>query len=94
MKPAILILASLAVVAVIALQPPIPQDPAFHEFADQRGWIGLPNALNLLSNLPFIVIGALGLVRLAGSDAVCPTESVWVREVVSVTSTRASSAMV
>src|SRR5579871_3712937 len=41
--------------------PPIPQDPAYHDFADGRTILGVPNLLNVISNLPFVVVGALGL---------------------------------
>jgi hypothetical protein len=37
-------------------------------FADDRGWHGLPNAMDVLSNLPFVVIGFLGLYRLNRID--------------------------
>jgi Ceramidase len=43
------------------LVPPIPQDPAYHEFADQRALLGMPNFWNVVSNSPFVVIGAVGL---------------------------------
>jgi hypothetical protein len=43
------------------LAPPIPQDPAYHRLADSRPWLGIPNALNVLSNVGFILVGALGL---------------------------------
>ena len=45
----------------LLLMPPIPQDPAYHEFADQRTLLGTPNFWNVVSNFPFIVIGAVGL---------------------------------
>jgi len=41
--------------------PPIPQDPAYHAFADRRSWLGIPNALDVLSNVPFAIVGLLGL---------------------------------
>ena len=50
---------------------PIPQDPAYHLFADRRALFGLPNFWNVASNLPFFVIGAVGLAgagRLASQD--------------------------
>ena len=40
---------------------PIPQPVEYHRFADTRGWLFIPNALNVISNLPFVIIGALGL---------------------------------
>ena len=48
-------------VLVALVVPPIPQDPAYHDFADQRALLGVPNALNVLSNVPFLFVGALGL---------------------------------
>ena len=40
------IIAYLTIVfwTVIFLQPPIPQDPAYHQFADQRTLFGIPIA--------------------------------------------------
>ncbi len=64
-KSAILILIGLVVTVAVMLQPPIAQDPAYHQFADQRGWAGLPHVLNLLSNVPYLLIGILGIKRLA-----------------------------
>lgn len=40
---------------------PTPQPLAYHKFADQRPLAGVPNALNVLSNLPFIVVGVMGI---------------------------------
>lgn len=45
------------------LQPKIPQDPAYHRMADERTLLGIPNALNVLSNAPFAVVGVLGLAQ-------------------------------
>ncbi len=43
--------------------PPIPQDQSYHQFADQRTILGIPNFWNVVSNLPFLVVGAAGLRR-------------------------------
>jgi hypothetical protein len=61
-------LAAFAFVAVVffVFAAPIPQDQAFHHFADAREIAGLPNFWNVVSNLPFIVIGIAGLSRLRG----------------------------
>lgn len=40
--------------------PPVYQDPGYHSFADQRTWFGIPNFWNVLSNLPFLAVGAAG----------------------------------
>ena len=44
----------------LGLHGPIPQWADYHAFADARGWLGLPNAANVLSNLPFALIGLWG----------------------------------
>lgn len=46
----------------IALLPPIPQHPGYHDFADQRTLWAVPHALNVLSNLPFVLVGIAGLL--------------------------------
>jgi hypothetical protein len=53
------------VVSLIALLPlpPLLQNQDYHQFADQRELLGIPNFWNVISNLPFVVIGALGLLR-------------------------------
>jgi len=51
---------SLAALLATALLPPLPQDSAYHRFADGRTLLGIPNALNVLSNLPLAVVGGVG----------------------------------
>ncbi len=41
--------------------PPMEQPLDYHKFVDDRTMIGVPNALNVLSNFPFVLVGALGL---------------------------------
>src|ERR1700722_4620206 len=48
-------------VLFLVLAPPIPQDPDYHHFADQRTLLGIPHAWNVLSNVPFLVVGLMGL---------------------------------
>jgi hypothetical protein len=57
----LVLVAAGAIVGVFLLEP-IPQDPAYHRFADQREFFGLPNFWNVASNLPFLVVGVLGLL--------------------------------
>jgi hypothetical protein len=49
--------------ATLLLLPPIVQDQDYLRFADMRIMCGVPNGWNVLSNIPFIVIGAIGLVQ-------------------------------
>jgi hypothetical protein len=60
----VLILAAVAAVSLAGLflfVPAIPQDQAFHRLADARAIFGIPNFWNVASNIPFFVIGVLGL---------------------------------
>jgi hypothetical protein len=61
----LLVALSFLMLGIAAMVPPIPQDPGYHAFADQRPGLGVPNVLNVASNLPFLVVGALGLAFLA-----------------------------
>jgi hypothetical protein len=65
------VLAVLAAVslAILALVPKIPQDQAYHLFADHRTLVGIPNFWNVVSNIPFIVVGGLGLARFRNDAA-------------------------
>jgi Ceramidase len=49
--------------AALLLFPALPQDQSYHQFADQRELFGIPNFWNVVSNLPFIAVGAAGLLR-------------------------------
>ena len=46
--------------AVVFTGEPIPQDQGYHRFADGRSLGGLPNAADVVSNLPLVVIGLVG----------------------------------
>ena len=52
-KLAVGIVAVLAI-AVAFLLDPIAQDPAYHEFADERALFGVPNFWNVVTTLPFL----------------------------------------
>ncbi len=46
--------------------PPLAQNQAYHDFADKRAWLGIPNFGDVASNLGFAVVGVLGLACLLG----------------------------
>lgn len=52
--------AMAGLVAVLCMKP-VPQDPLYHAFADQRAFLGIPHFWNVVSNLPFVIAGAAGL---------------------------------
>ena len=55
----------LAIIGVFSIDP-IAQDPGYHQFADQRGLINVPNFFDVISNLAFVIVGVMGM-RLIGS---------------------------
>lgn len=56
------IIPSLALVSIIVLLiiGPVPQNLSYHSFADQRSAFGIPNFLNVVTNLPFAWIAFMG----------------------------------
>jgi len=65
--PLLLIGVAAAICIVALLLPPIPQPQSYHNFADQREWLSIPNFGDVVSNLPFAILGIWGLIFLAGS---------------------------
>lgn len=59
----LLVIAAAAALATF-LHGPVPQDPAYHLFADARACAGVPNFGDVLSNLPFLIVGLYGLSRI------------------------------
>ncbi|MGH8524992.1 MAG: ceramidase domain-containing protein [Gammaproteobacteria bacterium] len=53
-------LASLAVLFI----DPIPQDPNYHNFADQRVFFAIPHFGDVITNIGFMLAGSIGLARL------------------------------
>ena len=63
-KHRILLAISLVGIIGIFFAPRIGQDPAYHMFADMRTLLGIPNALDVLSNFLFAWVGIEGLYRI------------------------------
>jgi hypothetical protein len=74
LKAAVPIAIALAVAAWGVFAPPLLQDQAYHRFADTRAWLGVANAADTLSNLAFLVVGALGLAFLQRERAAASSE--------------------
>lgn len=58
---------AVAVSALAFLAPPIAQPPSYHDFADGRACLGLPNCLDAASNVLFVLAGVWGLYVLLGT---------------------------
>jgi hypothetical protein len=54
----------IAGIVATFIAPPIAQDATYHQFSDQATVFGIPNFWNVVSNIPFLIVGILGLVRL------------------------------
>ncbi|KAL1324308.1 hypothetical protein AAHE18_13G080000 [Arachis hypogaea] len=56
------VVAVVCFVVLMIVTPAIPQSQEYHDFADQRTFFGIPNALNVISNFPFMIIGLIGVI--------------------------------
>lgn len=70
----LLLLAPLGI--MLMLMAPIPQDPGYHALADHRALFGIPNFANVVSNLPFLIVGGIGL-RLCLRDGANGATRAW-----------------
>ena len=57
----LLAIVAIGSVALMLSSPPIGQDLQYHEFADRRDFFGIPNFWNVVSNIPFLLVGIAGL---------------------------------
>ncbi len=60
----------VASLAGLFLLPPIAQNQNYHAFADQRTLFGIPNFWNVVTNIPFVAIGAAGLWQFRRDPAI------------------------
>lgn len=54
----------LIAITAMGLHGPIHQLADYHHFADQRGWLSIPHAADVLSNIGFALVGLWGLFQL------------------------------
>ncbi len=60
-------LGTLVTAAFFLFSGPIPQPLSYHDFADTRTLLGIPNGADVLSSLPFLGVGLWGLWLLHGA---------------------------
>ena len=65
MKPFLVFALGILPVLLLLVVPPFAQPLWYHDFADQRCLLCIPHMLNVVSNLPFVLVGAWGLWYLA-----------------------------
>jgi hypothetical protein len=52
----------VALLALVFSRAPIAQDLAYHNFADRRTFCGVPNMLDVASNIAFLIVGVAGVL--------------------------------
>ena len=57
----LLIILLISIIALFQVEP-ITQDLAYHNFSDQLRFWSIENAWNVLSNLPFVIVGIFGFL--------------------------------
>lgn len=60
----ILIVILASSVCILSINNPIIQDSNYHLFSDQDSCFNIPNWWNVFSNLPFLLVGILGLLNI------------------------------
>ncbi|MBN1571397.1 MAG: alkaline phytoceramidase [Acidobacteria bacterium] len=55
---------------VVVLHGPVSQDPVYHQFADQRTFLHIPNFWNVVSNIIFLAAAVTGIRALCSGK--CP----------------------
>lgn len=60
---------ALALTIAFALLPALPQDPAYHQFADDRSWLGIPNSADVTSNVAILAAALWGLMHVYAADS-------------------------
>lgn len=58
----ILFFITFVAIVLLCISGPISQDQQYHLFADDREIIDIPNFWNVISNIPFLIIGTLGML--------------------------------
>lgn len=71
----LLLVVSVLAVFLVSLLPPVAQWPAYHHFADTRRLWDIPNALNVLSNVPFLIVGVTGFALVKTRTWACWQEA-------------------
>jgi len=64
----LLLLSSVIAALVIMLVPSVSQDPEYHNFADQRNISGIPHFWNVVTNIPFLVLGITGFFKIQNQE--------------------------
>ena len=64
----LIVLITLMSLLAVFFQDPIAQDTNYHNFRDSKEIFSIQNFWNVLSNLPFLIVGILGLYKVLVTD--------------------------
>lgn len=69
-RTGIVVLTSLTILVFVAtiLAPRIAQPLSYHNFADNRSWLNIPNFGDVVSNAAFAIVGVWGRLVLLGTS--------------------------
>lgn len=90
-RPLILLALAALLAGGLLLHGPIAQWASYHDFADQRAWLGIPNAADVLSNLPFALVGVWWLLAMRALQGT-PATLAWRAFAIALIATAAGSA--
>ncbi len=64
----IVAIVAVSIIGVFSMDP-IAQDPGYHNFADRRDMINIPNFFDVISNLSFVIVGVMGMLLIGKGRA-------------------------
>jgi hypothetical protein len=64
----LLVFSGLLAVTFLLVSNPIPQKNEYHIFSDTKEILSVPNTIIVVSNLPFLIVGLLGLYELSNEN--------------------------
>ena len=64
----LLLISTGITVLVLVLMTPAAQNPVYHNFADQKMYFGVQHFWNVMTNIPFLVLGMAGLIKIHKRD--------------------------
>ncbi len=78
-RPTLLLAVTVAVLIAVLRVDPTPQDLGYHNFVDRRMLLGIPNFFNVVTNLPFLLVGFYGWRSISRHPEVVtpPTVTAW-----------------
>lgn len=76
-KLSLLLTAFISVALYFYSQGLITQPQSYHDFADKRALFGIPNAMDVLTNVFFLFVGALGLFEILNHQETLLTKKSW-----------------